>query len=92
MIDRAVIDNYESVWKEIIENPDGSLNKEQVMKELHDFSILIGNISKIYTYMTGSIVSKPMVDAHIIIGLCEEQLQESYDRGYEDAMQDYKDL
>ena len=92
MIDRAVIDNYESVWKEIIENPDGSLKKEQVMKELHDFSVLIGNLSKIYTYMTGSIVSKPMVDAHIIIDLCAEQLQESYDRGYEDAMQDYKDL
>ena len=79
---------YNEFWKEIVENPDGTLNKEQIMKELADFSVLIGNISKIYCYMTGNMVSKPMVHAEVIIQLCEEQLQESYDRGYQDGKAD----
>ena len=79
---------YNEFWKEIVENPDGSLNKEQIMKELADFSVLIKNLSEIYCYMTGNMVSKPMVNSSVIIQICEEQLQESYQRGYEDAMSD----
>ncbi len=35
---------YEDFWKAIIENEDGSINKDQLMRELSDFSVLIGNV------------------------------------------------
>lgn len=89
MVDLDVQNNYESVWKEIVENPDGSLNKEQIMKELADFSMLIHNLSTIYCYVSGNLVSKPNTRPEAVIQLFEEQLKESYERGYEDAMEDH---
>ncbi len=41
---QEVQEKYISFWKDIVENDDGTLNKEQVMRELYDFSVLIGNI------------------------------------------------
>ena len=79
---------YNEFWKEIVENPDGTLNKDKIMKELADFSVLIGNLSKINCYLSGNMVSNPMTDASVVIQICEEQLQESYQRGYEDAIFD----
>jgi hypothetical protein len=80
---------YNEFWKEIVENPDGTLNKDQIMKELADFSVLIHNLSTIYCYMTGNMVSKPMVDSSVIIQLCEEQLQEAHNRGYQEALDNH---
>lgn len=89
MKDQQVFDQYELFWKEIVENPDGTLNKEQVAKELYDFSVLIKNISKVYYHISDGIISKPMTDADAIIGLFEEQLKTSYNDGYLDARVDY---
>lgn len=88
MTDLEVQNNYESFWKEIVENPDGTLNKEQVMRELHDFTKLIDNLSKIYCYISGNVVSKPMTHAEIVLQLFEEQLKESYECGYKDGRAD----
>jgi hypothetical protein len=87
--DQQVFDNYEHFWKEIVENPDGTLNKEQVMRELHDFSTLIGNLSKLYCYISGNVVSKPMTRPEAVLQLFEEQLTEAYERGYQEAMEDH---
>lgn len=73
---------YDSFWKEIVENPDGTLNKEQLKKELYDFSQLIGNLSALYCYITGDTVSKPMTDTKCVLGLFEEKLREAYNDGY----------
>ena len=92
MSDKEVIEQYENFWKEIIETSDGEIDRLKLANELYDFSILTDNLSKIYCYMTGNMVSKPMVDASVIIQLCEEQLTESYERGYNDAKQDLGEI
>ena len=80
---------YNEFWKEIVENPDGTLNKEQIMKELADFSVLIDNLSKIYDRISSGIVSKPMTNAKTVLALYEEALEEAYERGYEDGVSDH---
>lgn len=88
MNDQSIFENYEYFWKEVLENQDGSINKEQLMKELYDFSQLIRNLSKIYTYASGNKASHPAIKAEVIIQLFEEELKEQYDQGYADALKD----
>ena len=39
--------NYNAVWKEILEKEDGSIDMEQLKKELFDFSNMIGRMSSL---------------------------------------------
>ena len=50
---------YQEFWKDIVENEDGTLNKEQVKKELSDFSMVMDNCSSAYEEMSGSLITKP---------------------------------
>ena len=50
---------YEEFWKDIVENKDGTLNKDQVMRELSDFSMVIDNCTSAYSLMTNQRISKP---------------------------------
>lgn len=76
---------YEEMWKSIVENEDGTLNKDQIMRELSDFSMLIGNLSKIYCYISGNVCSKPNVSPEVVIGLFDEHLNTRYSEGYDDG-------
>lgn len=49
---------YNDFWKDIVENEDGTLNKDQVMRELYDYSNIIRNCTKAYCMMTGQQISK----------------------------------
>ena len=51
-------EEYEDFWKDIVENEDGTLNKDQVMRELSDYSMVIDNCEKAYSEMTNGIISK----------------------------------
>ncbi|WP_297525145.1 hypothetical protein [Sulfurovum sp.] len=65
-------DKYESFWKDIVENEDGTINKEQVMRELYDFSVLIWNVSKVYDHITDGKVSNPLTCPDIVIALSDD--------------------
>jgi len=51
--------NYNAVWKEILEKEDGSIDMEQLKKELFDFSNMIGRMSSLTSIVTGGILSYP---------------------------------
>ena len=53
------IQKYNEFWKDIVENEDGTLNKDQVMRELSDYSMIIDNCTKAFSLMSGGIISKP---------------------------------
>lgn len=59
IIKRDVEKDWE-FWKEIVTNPDGSINVEQVKKELSDLSILIEHTTCIYEHVTNGLISNPM--------------------------------
>ena len=49
---------YEDFWKDIVENEDGTLNKDQVMRELSDYSMVMDNCARAYCLMTKQRISK----------------------------------
>ncbi|PFR93501.1 hypothetical protein [Priestia megaterium] len=51
---------YTEKWKHIVENEDGSLNRNQVMRELSDYSFLLSQIPSVYEEVSGHSISKPM--------------------------------
>lgn len=78
-------------WNEIILNKDSSVNLEQIHKELQDFSMLIDHITKLYVYISGSMVSYPNTKPEVVIKLFENRLQESYDQGFDDGIESIKE-
>lgn len=52
------IQKYEDFWKNIVENGGGSLNKDQIMRELFDYSMIMNDCERAYDLMTGGIISK----------------------------------
>ena len=58
MVDKEVEQEYNDFWKGIVENEDGTLNKEQVKKELSDYSMVMDNCERAFMEMTDGNVSK----------------------------------
>lgn len=59
---------YADFWKSIVENPDGTLNLDQVMRELHDYHQMIEQVPLVYSEVTGGRISKPNTMASAVIG------------------------
>ncbi len=49
---------YDEFWKDIVENEDGTLNKDQVMRELSDYSMVMDNCARAFVLMTNGAISK----------------------------------
>lgn len=73
-----VEEEYQRIWKDIVENSDGSINKEQLKKELFDFSRLIENVPLVYDHISGGAVSKPLTDPQVVKALADEHYEEFY--------------
>lgn len=69
---------YNDFWKEIIENKDGSINIDQLKRELHDFHTAITNVGKVYYHITGGRISKINTLAEVVISKAEEYYEELY--------------
>lgn len=72
MIDEEVEKEYEEFWKDLVED-DGVLNKEQIKKELYDFSVVMDNCSKAYMEMTRGYISKPNTYFSEVLGIFQEK-------------------
>jgi hypothetical protein len=81
-------EDYETFWKEIIQNKDGSLNIDQIKKELSDYSLLITNLSDLYCLATGDKVSYTTTLAQEVYYLFQEELEDAYNNGYSDGLND----
>jgi len=76
-------------WKDYFVEPDGSINVENLKKELNDLIFCWSQISKVYCEITGSKLSYTTYYADTVIGIHNEEIQEAYDRGYEDCKKDF---
>lgn len=63
---------YDEFWKDIIENEDGSINLDQLKKELSDFKQLMTNIPKVYMHVTGGAISKVNTKPEAVCQLADE--------------------
>ena len=66
-------------WKDIVCNEDGTINVEQLKKELCDFSLMIGEVPKVYSAVTGGMLSKPHYYADTVISVFNERYGEKAD-------------
>lgn len=79
--------DYEDYWKDVVENDIGELNKDQVMRELSDYSILISSMSIILDHVTSGRISKPLTLPEIVCQVADE----SYDEGFSDERDEYEE-
>jgi hypothetical protein len=72
---------YEEFWKDLVENPDGTLDKDKVMRELSDYRFLMRQASKVYCHVTGGMASKTNIYAEVIISehdhACSKDVEEA---------------
>jgi hypothetical protein len=71
--------DYEEFWKAIVENPDGTLDKDKVMRELHDYRFMLHEVPKVYCHITGNRISKPNTFAHEVTAAADDVAQEDAD-------------
>lgn len=69
-------DGWQNKWKEILENLDGSINVEQLKKELFDFDDMIDRITELTCYMTFNKLSYPTYPVETIVAVHEDGLRE----------------
>jgi hypothetical protein len=77
---------YESLWRKIVENPDGTLNADQVKRELFDYSELMKRATEVYASVTGGMISKPETMAHHVIDQANRRRDEAYDEAINDLI------
>jgi hypothetical protein len=64
---------FETFWKEIIIDEDGNINMDQLKLELLDFYNMINEVPKVYSAVTGGILSKPTWDAEYVLDYFNEK-------------------
>ncbi len=82
---------YEDFWKDIVEE-DGKIKLDQIKRELHDYHYMITEIPKLYCSITQSKISKPLTHIHHIEEIVDQRIEDSYDEGFEDAKEQYKEV
>lgn len=66
------VQTYRDYWADIVEDGDGNLNLDQVMRELHDYTEFMGQASEVYAELTGGRISKPNTMAFEVIAEADE--------------------
>ena len=79
--------DYDNDWKDIVEDKSGELNKDQVMRELSDYGILISSMSIILDHVTGGRISKPLTLPEIVCQVADE----NYNDGFADERKEYEE-
>ena len=81
---------FNEFWKDIICNPDGSLNAEQVKKELADFHYIMDQVPKVYCHVTGDTLSKLMYEADTVINCADNHLNEQIENANKELTEELK--
>lgn len=81
LIDNQVQERYDKFWKNIVCNPDGTINIEQVKKELSDFYFVMNEVPKVYMHITNGLLSKCNYHAHVVTSESDDCYQKGF---YED--------
>lgn len=83
---------WENFWKGIVCHPDGTINIDQLKKELHDFSYVMAQVPKVYCHITGDKLSKIMYPAETVIAVADDHLKEIIDQELKDYEHDVQDF
>jgi hypothetical protein len=84
---------YADHWAEIVQNPDGTLNPDQVARELADYDALLGRVIEVYLAVTEERVGNPAANPQPVIDIVNERvMQAATEADYETARDLLADL
>lgn len=75
---------YNDFWKELIEDEDGNIDKDSMMRELNDYAFLLDEVPKVYMEVTGGRISKPNTYAYEVINVAWDYFEEVFNKGIKD--------
>src|SRR5690606_33421531 len=58
---------WNTVWKDILENPDGTPDMESIKRELHDYAVLFKSVQTAYSRLTGGEINHPFTQLDVLI-------------------------
>ena len=90
-MERNYLEIYEEFWKSIVENEDGTLNLDQIKKELSDFYFIMEQASMVYEEVTNGRISKPNTYAFEVIRLFNEEYLRPSDIFYGEDLEEIID-
>lgn len=70
------VTTYNDFWKDLVENPDGTLNHDQLMRELADYHMVMGQVRQVYCHITNGRISKLNTLANTVIAVADERIEE----------------
>lgn len=71
-MEESKLNETKAFWDHIIRNEDGSLNEEQIYKELADFSFVMEQVPKVYCHITNNTLSKITYYADQVISVADD--------------------
>jgi hypothetical protein len=81
------IQTWNEFWAPICA-PDGQLNLDQVMRELHDFKGMMRSVSEVYCHISGDKLSKPNYEAAVVIQVADERVQDLIHEAVKEATEE----
>jgi hypothetical protein len=75
---------YNDFWKDLVENEDGTLDRDKVMRELSDYHHLMQQATDVYSHVSGGRISKPNTMAFEVIAVADERIDEIVDEEIRD--------
>ena len=79
---------WNSIWKDILENPDGSLDVASVRRELHDYAILFKSVQTAYSRLTGGEINHPFTQLDVLISYVDLHYEEMMSVGYQEEQEE----
>jgi hypothetical protein len=91
MTDEQVDKLWKEFWKPIVCKEDGTVNVDQLKKELADFYFIMTEAPKVYYHVTGGKLSKPMYPADTVCAEADEYYEEHWREVFADTWQEEDD-
>lgn len=79
---------YEHIWRDIVQRPDGTLDEDQVKRELYDYYNLILQAGEVYSHVTGGVLSKLNYTAGTVISAADEHQRQRSDWAIADVIEE----
>lgn len=77
-----------TVWKDILENPDGTPDMESIKTELHDYAVLFKSVQTAYSRLTGGEINLPFTQLDVLISYVDLYYEEMMSVGYQEEQEE----
>lgn len=82
--DRNWKTEWKAWWKPLLISK-GKFSERKIKNEIHDLAFVAEQVSEVYCEITGNKLSKPFYYAKTILDQYHEELEDSYQSGFEEA-------